>query len=174
MSGRSWPWLLGGLGALLLIGGGTAARRTLEAVPDGLLLSEDAIRRLDPSIQERARELIRRAYAAGLPVIVASGYRSTAEQDALYAQGRTTAGPIVTDAKGGSSWHNFGLAFDLAILSGGKATFPNDTSIWTRLGQIAESIGLSWGGRAAKPDWDHFEYHPGLTLADARSGMRPA
>jgi peptidoglycan L-alanyl-D-glutamate endopeptidase CwlK len=44
---------------------------------------------------------------------VIQGYRTHAEQDALYAQGRTTPGPIVTRAKGGQSPHNWGLAIDV-------------------------------------------------------------
>jgi peptidoglycan L-alanyl-D-glutamate endopeptidase CwlK len=48
------------------------------------------------------------------PIIVIFGYRSVEEQDWLYAQGRTRPGNKVTNARGGSSAHNFGLAVDLA------------------------------------------------------------
>ena len=46
---------------------------------------------------------------------VTSAYRSSAEQDKLYAQGRTTPGPRVTNARGGQSAHNFGLAIDVVL-----------------------------------------------------------
>nr|WP_295770097.1 M15 family metallopeptidase [Rhodoferax sp.] len=41
--------------------------------------------------------------------------RSCAEQDALYAQGRTAPGNKVTNAKSGDSNHNFGIAFDIGV-----------------------------------------------------------
>jgi len=46
-----------------------------------------------------------------------SGLRTYEEQDALYAQGRTAPGPKVTNAPGGHSNHNFGLAFDMVFLT---------------------------------------------------------
>ena len=42
--------------------------------------------------------------------------RTFAEQDALYAQGRTKGGLKVTNAKGGQSYHNYGLAIDIVLL----------------------------------------------------------
>ena len=44
-------------------------------------------------------------------------YRSFDEQNHLYAQGRTKPGKIVTYAKGGQSYHNFGLAFENKLLT---------------------------------------------------------
>lgn len=44
-----------------------------------------------------------------------SGLRTVEDQDKLYAQGRTTDGKIVTNAKGGQSYHNFGIAIDWAL-----------------------------------------------------------
>lgn len=168
------PAIILGGGALLLLlfsGGGSSSR----PVPSALLMrSEGLIRGLHESIQPFARKLIEAAYEAGISVIVASGARSIEEQNALYEQGRTTPGAIVTPVKGGSSWHNYGLAFDLAPLNDlGKPHWPAGSEPWVTLGKLGESLGLRWGGRFPTPDVGHFEYHPGLTIADARAGQRP-
>lgn len=59
-------------------------------------------------------ELLVNTALAGQRYVVTSGTRTYLEQDALYAQGRTTPGKIITKAKGGQSNHNFGIAVDLA------------------------------------------------------------
>lgn len=82
--------------------------------------------------------------------------RSNAEQESLYAQGRTKPGKIVTNARGGQSPHNFGLAFDIAIVNEhGDPTWPDDDVIWKTLGFIGSSLGLRWGGEFG--DRPHFE-----------------
>jgi peptidoglycan LD-endopeptidase CwlK len=48
----------------------------------------------------------------GMPFSLFVGFRTFAEQDALFNQGRGISGKIVTNAKGGLSWHNYGLAAD--------------------------------------------------------------
>src|ERR1700704_435919 len=79
--------------------------------------SEKNIRTLRPEVQPLARKLIETAVEQGINAKVISGLRTYAEQDALYAQGRTQSGPKVTKARGGYSWHNFGMAFDVGIFS---------------------------------------------------------
>ena len=76
--------------------------------------NERAIKTLDPSVQDLFRELLRRLEKVNEDVLVTDPYRTKAEQDSLYAQGRTAPGEIVTNAKGGDSYHNYGLAADLA------------------------------------------------------------
>lgn len=96
-------------------------------------------------------------------------YRSQAEQDALYAQGRTTSGPKVTWTR--SSRHSLLLngkpasgAFDIAILSNGKPTWAlkvdvnlNNKSDYEEAGVIGEKLKLVWGGRWKSPDFPHFQ-----------------
>lgn len=86
---------------------------------------------------------------------IVQGLRTIAEQDALYAQGRTLPGKIVTNAKGGSSYHNYGLAIDLAQLDGKVINwnFP-----MVKLKPIAAKYNLTWGGdfKSIK-DAPHFE-----------------
>jgi peptidoglycan L-alanyl-D-glutamate endopeptidase CwlK len=92
--------------------------------------------------------------------------RTFAEQDALYAQGRTKPGDIVTKAKGGQSNHNYGFAVDIVLIIGGK-TASWDTakdwdddkkSDWMECVEIFKLHGWSWGGDWKKfKDLPHFE-----------------
>jgi len=95
--------------------------------------------------------------------------RTYTEQNALYAKGRTAPGPIVTHARGGRSYHNFGLAFDIVLLkdTNGDGTFETaswETNIdfdkdgkpdWREVVTIAKAFGWEWGG-----DWAGFKDLP--------------
>lgn len=133
--------------------------------------TEAAIASLLPSVQARFRTFYATANAAmkshGLSVQFVSGTRSYAEQTALYAQGRTKPGRIVTNAKAGFSNHNFGVAVDVAVFKG-KAWLP-ESPAYAWLGPIGEAAGLKWGGRWTVPDRPHYEYPTGLTLAEMRA-----
>lgn len=130
--------------------------------------------------------------AAGLNPRATRGYCSWAEQDALYAQGRTTPGAIVTQARGGQSWHNVerdgfpaALAFDACMLSlDGKSILSKHDTAWLTAGEIAESLGLTWGGRFGDDPsttqiegWDMWHYQlddrGGLALHEAIRGVDP-
>lgn len=77
---------------------------------------------------------------------IVQGRRTIAYQNSLYAQGRTKAGEKVTNAKGGQSPHNFGYAVDLCPVRNGKLWWNAPEKYWTALGNIAEGMGLTWGG----------------------------
>jgi peptidoglycan L-alanyl-D-glutamate endopeptidase CwlK len=113
-----------------------------------------------------ARGLIQSAEAAGVELLVTSTLRTFEEQAELFAQGRTKPGKIVTKAKPGESWHNFGLAFDVVPLIAGKAVW--DSPRWTEIGALGKAIGLAWGGDFKSfKDLPHFEFHPELTIKQA-------
>jgi peptidoglycan L-alanyl-D-glutamate endopeptidase CwlK len=113
-----------------------------------------------------ARELINLAKNEGVEILVTSTLRTFEEQAELYAIGRTKPGKIVTNAKPGQSWHNFGLVFDVVPLVNGKTIW--DSPFWKRIGELGKSVGLTWGGDFKSfKDKPHFEYHPNLTLAEA-------
>jgi hypothetical protein len=95
------------------------------------------------------------------------GFRSSQEQDALYAQGRTTPGDIVTNARGGSSLHNYGYAVDVVDID------QNYDIDWQRLGKIGAYCGLEHGDRGHE-DLPHFQYRGNLSLDDFRQGYRPS
>jgi peptidoglycan L-alanyl-D-glutamate endopeptidase CwlK len=133
--------------------------------------TERNISTLHPAVQPRAREFMRLASDLaskhGVVVRIISGLRSYAEQDALYAKGRTAPGPKVTNARAGFSNHNFGTAWDIGLFRG-KAYLTN-SPIYTEIGQAARSLGLTWGGDFKSfKDTPHYEVPTGLTLAQMR------
>lgn len=131
--------------------------------------SEKNIRTLKPEVQPLARKLIERATVQGITVKIISGSRTFDEQDSLYAQGRTRAGKIVTKAKGGQSWHNYGLAFDIGIF-GADGTYHGESPDYAKCGEIGEALGLEWGGSWANfQDEPHFQFNPmNYSLAEMR------
>ncbi|KDE48183.1 hypothetical protein DI43_05840 [Geobacillus sp. CAMR12739] len=136
--------------------------------------AETKLKGVHPVVAAKARQLIEKAYREGINVIVTQGLRTIEEQNELYAQGRTKPGKIVTNAKGGYSYHNFGLAFDFAIMKDDGNISWNVDDKWKRVAQIGKSLGLEWGGDwKSFPDYPHFQYTFGLSLADLRAGKRP-
>ena len=77
---------------------------------------------------------------------------------------------IVTNAKGGYSWHNFGLAFDIVVLDAlGKGDWNTSHPAWKRVGGLGKSVGLEWGGEWKQlKDLPHFQYTGGLSLSTCR------
>lgn len=78
--------------------------------------SYDRIAKLHPKIKAEVLHLVKMCYKNNLRLRIVQGYRTFAEQDELYAQGRTKPGPIITKAKGGLSNHNYGLSIDFCLL----------------------------------------------------------
>lgn len=114
----------------------------------------------------------------GATAEVLSGLRSYAQQAALYAQGRTKPGNIVTKAPPGSSWHNYGLAIDLGLFKAGKyldETNPRlSDRIYAELAALAKSKGIEWAGEwTSFPETPHFQYRPGIpSIAAAKAKLR--
>ncbi|AWG44153.1 hypothetical protein BEH_07130 [Priestia filamentosa] len=136
--------------------------------------SEKKLVGVHAGVAEKAIELINLAYKQGINIAVTQGLRTFAEQDALYAQGRTKAGKKVTNAKGGQSIHNYGLAFDIAVFD------DNKNPVWSGngyniVGKLGQQMGLEWGGAwKSFKDMPHFEYTFGLTLRQLQQGQRPS
>lgn len=126
-------------------------------------------------VKKSALEVIRRAYKEGINAQISHGMRTYAQQNALYAQGRTKSGSIVTNARGGYSNHNFGLAVDFFLTNedGSKAIWTVNSQ-WRRVAAIAKGLGFEWGGdwRSFK-DYPHLEMTGGLSTAQLRAGKRP-
>jgi peptidoglycan L-alanyl-D-glutamate endopeptidase CwlK len=124
----------------------------------------------------------------GLEVLITCTWRSPAEQNELYAQGRTKPGDIVTRARGGQSDHNHrdpdtqrpaSLAVDFVPLRGGKLVWgtkgngidsdptdnhKDDLELWQRCAVIAKKYGLVWYGEPGS----EFKEFPHLRHPDAR------
>lgn len=109
----------------------------------------------------------------GIDVLITSTLRDFEAQTALYAQGRTKAGPIVTNAKAGQSFHNYGVAFDFVPIVNGKAQW-NDRAAFKRCGFIAEDIGLEWAGRwkGRMVETAHCQFTGGKTIAQLQAGAK--
>lgn len=125
------------------------------------------IQTLHPKVREKAIEFINRVdKELGIKLRVTFGLRTYAEQTALYAQGRTTGGGIVTNAKAGESSHNFGTAIDVVEIKNGQANWNPD---WTKIAKIGKELGFVWGGDFKSiVDKPHFEMNFGLPISELR------
>lgn len=128
---------------------------------------------LRPEVASVAKEWLKRCTRDGVQVLVYCTYRSIEEQDRLYAQGRTTPGRKVTNARGGRSWHNFRRAWDAVPMVHGKPDWTFDfinEPWWQTMLQHARDLEIEWGGDFTKfkGDWVHFQIRNGLSLDDAR------
>ena len=89
---------------------------------------------------------------------IMQGLRTFPEQQALYAQGRTATGAIVTNSQAGQSYHNYGLAIDLVEMDGANNNVCDWKFDMATIAAIAKKHGLTWGGdfKSIK-DKPHFE-----------------
>ena len=121
---------------------------------------------LHPVVEEKAETLIEKAAEEDIDIKITDGFRSIKEQDGLFSKGRSLPGQIVTNAQGGESYHNYGLAIDYALEVDGEATWDldydgndNGESDWFEVADIAKDLGFEWGG-----DWDGFKDYPHLEM----------
>lgn len=158
VDGKAGPQTWGALYARLVeqrVEGMEPARAISAADPR----SEKVIATLLPEVQPMARALVQKAAAAGITIKIISGLRTYAEQDALYAQGRTAPGQRVTNARGGHSNHNFGIAFDVGVFEGNK--YLPDSPKYKAVGVLGADLGLEWGGNwKTLVDQPHFQLRP--------------
>ena len=112
-----------------------------------------------PELQQKAEKLVSACRGQGLLIGIGECFRTVAEQDTLYAKGRTAPGSIVTNAKGisYSSHHQWGTAFDI-YRNDGKGAYNDSDGFFSKVGTIGVKIGLEWGGNWASPvDKPHFQ-----------------
>ena len=138
-------------------------------------ISEERISHLHPKLGEELKQLIEKAESIvddNLAIRVVQGLRTIEEQNDLYAQGRTKPGSIVTNAKGGSSLHNYGLAIDICWLykqPDGSYKYDDKKSWKTgpnffKVIKIFKEAGFTWGGDFKSiVDEPHFEKTFGLS-----------
>lgn len=141
------------------------------------LSSSLSLMSLNPYVASLARQFLNTCAANGINVTIAEAFRSWNEQDQLYNQGRTQPGDIVTDAQGGDSYHNWGLAFDCAPVENGQINW-NDINAFNQMGNIGQQVGLEWGGNwttfdISIVDMPHFQYTFGLSTEQLLNGARP-
>ncbi|HZY18038.1 MAG TPA: M15 family metallopeptidase [Ramlibacter sp.] len=137
--------------------------------------SESHIATLLPEVRPIARALVQKAAQNGIRTKVISALRTFEEQDALFAQGRSAPGPRVTNARGGFSNHNFGIAFDIGVFEGSK--YLTKSPKYKAVGALGMDLGLEWGGNwKSLVDEPHFQLRPAwareLTEREMLAGLR--
>jgi hypothetical protein len=167
---------------------------TEEEIAEAVSRPADVARILElhPSVRARATEHLEESRTSQVPFIIVCGYRSPSGQRMEYAKGRRIIGSdprawplmspdgrgVVTRALPWRSWHQYRLAYDIALLKpDGKAVHWNEVADldedgvadWLEVVRIGESLELSAGYRwpSRKHDGAHFEFHPGLELNEA-------
>lgn len=145
-------------------------KRTIENLGS---LNKKALAKLEPFVTAAEQAMEKH----GVRVEVISGLRSWAAQAALFAQGRTKPGRIVTKARPGSSWHNYGLAIDLGLFSNGVYLDEVDPKradkLYQEISAIASRMGVEWAGNwKSFPETPHFQVTFGLTLSAARQRLQ--
>lgn len=138
---------------------------------------------LDTTLQMIAQQFIDKVYEKEKKYLtITNAFRSKEEQDKLYCQGRqrhpycvkkgltNIPGEIVTNAKGGESRHNDGLAFDVYFTIGNKPDGGVDlkTPITQKVADIGKDLGLVWGG-----EWKTFKDSPHFELPKFGSSENP-
>ncbi len=109
--------------------------------------SESNIITLLPIAQKKARLFLQQCESSGFDVRIISGTRTFAEQDVLYAQGRTTPGHVVTNARSGQSNHNFGIAWDIGLFDEDGSYNQNDRDYIALAHQVLPQMSnVEWGG----------------------------
>jgi peptidoglycan L-alanyl-D-glutamate endopeptidase CwlK len=122
--------------------------------------SEAKINLLHPKVRECFTDFINDAEnSLSISLCIVQGMRTFAEQQAIYNQGRTTPGEIVTWSPPGSSYHNYGLAIDVCPFKTGSTEELDWGYDFSKLKPYSEKHGLTWGGDFPKGmiDTDHFE-----------------
>jgi len=120
-------------------------------------INEKRVALLHAPFQALARAFLAECEKAGYYLRVTYGLRSMDEQAALYAQGRSAPGRVVTQAKPGFSPHNYAAAIDVVFLDAKGQ--PDWNGPWAAIGAIGEKLGLVWGGSFKSIiDKPHFEW----------------
>ncbi|PAV30603.1 peptidase [Virgibacillus profundi] len=137
---------------------------------------------LHPIVEENKVILLDRATDINIDLVITEGMRSFSRQNKLYNQGRSGTGNIVTYAKAGESYHNYGLAIDYALRnSDGKIIWDihydgnnNGKADWFEVAQVAKELGFEWGGDFKDfKDYPHLQMTFDLSINQLQRGLRP-
>lgn len=142
-------------------------------------VSYDRIKLLHPKLRAEAESIFEEASDAldgRASLRFTQTLRTFAEQDLLYAMGRTAKGSVVTNSKGGFSYHNYGLAIDICLMINGKPSWDvkadwdkDGKSDWLEVVSAFKRHGWEWGGDWRFYDAPHFQKTFGKSIAELRS-----
>ena len=139
------------------------------------MINSRSLDELIPQAKERVEKFLALCKEHNIDLLVTSTYRDAESQNALYAQGRTAPGKIVTNAKAGDSWHNWRCAVDVVPLVNGKPDWDGSHPVWAEIGRLGKEAGLEWAGEwHSFKELAHFQYTGGLTLAQLKTGQQIA
>lgn len=148
----------------------------IETIPNSDRVSLKRIEKLHPKLRNEVKSIYSEILERNVSIRFTDTLRTFEEQTELYAQGRSKKGKIVTHAKAGESYHNYGLALDFCLLlNDGKEVswnrtmdMDNDTQKdWDEVVAVFKHYGWEWGG-----DWNNFKDYPhfqksfGISTAD--------
>ena len=127
-------------------------------------ISEARLQGVHPKLVDRVRSMAEILKLENITIRVVQGLRTWAQQQALWLAGRDVNGNIVdhskvvTNAKPGHSYHNYGLAVDVAPFDASIPDWNPAHPAWKRIVAIGESVGLTSGSEwRTFPDWPHFQ-----------------
>lgn len=131
-------------------------------------ISESRLQLVHPELADKVRKMADMLAVSGIEIRVTQGLRSWADQLNLWLKGRDRDGnvidpkAVVTNARPGYSWHNFGLAVDVApfkdTAAGAIPDWDVTHPVWKRIVSVGESLGLVSGSEwRTFPDWPHFQ-----------------
>lgn len=142
------------------------------------------ISQLHPKVRDEVTLIVNecnKVLAGPAKVRISQGLRTIEEQDALFNQGRSKPGKIVTNARGGSSYHNYGLAVDIVLIINGKTAswetakdYDGDkVADWMECVAIFKKYGWEWGGNFKSiPDKPHFQKTYSKTVSQLRQILK--
>ncbi|MFB4168055.1 M15 family metallopeptidase [Virgibacillus sp. JSM 102003] len=138
---------------------------------------------LDPVVAAKTNQLLKKSAQQDINVVITEKIRSIKRQNDLYEQGRSSDGDVVTYAKGGESYHNYGLAVDFALRNNnGEIIWDinydgnnNGKADWFEVADIAKQLGFEWGGDWSKfKDYPHLQMDFELSIRQLKKGLRPS
>src|SRR3990167_7131102 len=135
------------------------------------MLNSRKVTDLDPIARAICERHMALCKAAGLIILITSTYRDYEQQEALYAQGRTTPGNRVTKARAGQSFHNFRVAWDAVPLIDGKANWNASSASFKQMVALGADAGAECGADwISFKDYPHFQCVPkGLSVKAAKA-----
>lgn len=125
--------------------------------------SENNMITLMPKAQIEARKFLQIAAGNHLDIRILSGTRTYAEQDALFGHGRNgDHNPKVTNARGGQSNHNFGIAWDIGVFDPHGNYISQDAPYKAFAAVVLPKMNtIEWGGNwISFKDYPHYQLKP--------------
>lgn len=130
-----------------------APKETVVVTPDAVgdfPKGTEELKEVHPILVRKVLQMISLAKEEGYNLTTVQGLRTFKQQNDLFAKR-----PRVTKARGGQSYHNYGVAVDVAFIVNGEISW-NDR-LYRNVGRWASRVGLEWGGNWKFVDMPHVQ-----------------